>query len=77
MRILEQTSSRVFTDLLSNSPRHSPQFSPGYEGLENMFYFLIQYYLTNQEAAIQEVVEHWEEQPPAVQQGVGAGEEPQ
>ena len=28
------------TDLLSNSPKRSPQFSPGYEGTENMFYFL-------------------------------------
>ena len=27
--------SRVFTDLLSNSPKHSP--SPGYEGTENIF----------------------------------------
>ena len=26
--------------LLSNSPKHLPQFSPGYEGTENMFYFL-------------------------------------
>ena len=34
-------SSRVFTDLLSNSPKRSPRFSPGYEGTENMFYFLI------------------------------------
>ena len=32
--------SRVFTDLLSNSPKRSPPFSPGYEGTENMFYFL-------------------------------------
>ena len=32
--------SRVFTDLLSNSPKRSPLFSPGYEGTENMFYFL-------------------------------------
>ena len=35
------TASQVFTDLLSNSPKHSPRFSPGYEGTENMFYFLI------------------------------------
>ena len=34
------TASRVFTDLLSNSPKRSPRFSPGYEGTENMFYFL-------------------------------------
>ena len=34
-------ASRVFTDLLSNSPKSSPRFSPGYEGTENMFYFLI------------------------------------
>ena len=34
------TASRVFTDLLSNSPKHSPRFSPCYEGTENMFYFL-------------------------------------
>ena len=30
-------ASRVFTDLLLNSPKRSPQFSPGYEGTENMF----------------------------------------
>ena len=46
VRILEQvktsTASRVFTDLLSNSPKHSPRFSPGYEGTENMFYSLNQ-----------------------------------
>ena len=44
VRILEQvktsTASQVFTDLLSNSPKRSPRFSPGYEGKENMFYFL-------------------------------------
>ena len=34
------TLSRVFTDLLLNSPKHSLRFSPGYEGMENMFYFL-------------------------------------
>ena len=34
------TASRAFTDLLSNSPKRSPRFSPGYEGTENMFYFL-------------------------------------
>ena len=35
------TVSQVFTDiLLSNSPKRSPPFSPGYEELENMFYFL-------------------------------------
>ena len=43
-RILEQmktsTASWLFTDLLSNSPKRSPQFSPGYESTENMFYFL-------------------------------------
>ena len=31
----------VFTDLLWNSPKRSSWFSPGYEGTENMFYFLI------------------------------------
>ena len=36
------TASRVFTDLLLNSPKNSPQFSPGYEGTENMFYFFNQ-----------------------------------
>ena len=44
MRILEQvkpsTVALVFSDLLSNSPKCSPRFSPGYEGKENMFYFL-------------------------------------
>ena len=34
------TASQIFTDLLSNSPKRSPRFSPGYEGTENMFYFL-------------------------------------
>ena len=34
------TASRVFTDLLPNSPKRSPRFSPGYESTENMFYFL-------------------------------------
>ena len=37
------TATRVFTDLLLNSSKHSPQFSPGHEGTENMFYFLIVY----------------------------------
>ena len=36
-----ETATLIFTDLLSNSPKHSPRFSPGYEGTENMFYFLI------------------------------------
>ena len=27
-------------DLLSNSPKRSPRFSPGYEGTENVFNFL-------------------------------------
>ena len=31
--------SRVFADLLFNSPKRSPRFPPGYEGTENMFYF--------------------------------------
>ena len=35
------TAFRVFTDQLSNSPKRSPRFSPGYEeGTEYMFYFL-------------------------------------
>ena len=34
------TASWVFTDLLLNSPKRSPQFSPVYEGMQNMFYFL-------------------------------------
>ena len=34
------TASWVYTKLLSNSPKCSPGFSPGYEGTENMFYFL-------------------------------------
>ena len=36
----QKDASRVFTDLLLNSPKHLPRFSPGYEGTENMFYFL-------------------------------------
>ena len=35
-----ETQSRVFTDLLSNSLERLPRFSPGYEGTENMFYFV-------------------------------------
>ena len=31
--------SRVFTNLLSNSPKRSPRSSPGSEGTENMFPF--------------------------------------
>ena len=34
------TASWVSTDLLSNPPKRSPRFSPDYEGMENMFYFL-------------------------------------
>ena len=34
------TASWVFTNLLSNSPKCSPQFLPGYEERENVFYFL-------------------------------------
>ena len=33
-------ASWVFTDLLSNSPKRLHWFSPSYEGMENMFYFL-------------------------------------
>ena len=44
VRSLEQVKtfdcSCVFTELLSISPKRSPRFSPGYEGTENMFYFL-------------------------------------
>ena len=40
LKLRVTTASRVFTDLLSNSPKCSPRFSPGYEGTENMFYFL-------------------------------------
>ena len=39
VRIFKQVTSQVFTDLLSNSPKHSLRFSPGYEGTENMFYY--------------------------------------
>ena len=39
-QVKHSTASRVFTDLLSNSPKRSPLFSPGYESMENMFYFL-------------------------------------
>ena len=35
-------ASWVVTDVLSNSHKHLPRFSPGYEGTENMFYFLIE-----------------------------------
>ena len=45
MRILKQVKNpglhlRFLTDLLLNSPKCAPRFSPGYEGTENMFYFL-------------------------------------
>ena len=43
-------ASRAFTDLLSNSPKRSPWFSPGYEGTENMFYFLDKMSVFNQDA---------------------------
>ena len=33
------TISLLLTDLLSNSPKRSLQFSPSYEGTDNMFYF--------------------------------------
>ena len=36
----ENPASRVFNDLLSNSPKRSPRFSPGYEATENKLYFL-------------------------------------
>ena len=36
-----RSASRVFTDLLLNSLKRLPRFSPGYEGTEIMFYFLI------------------------------------
>ena len=40
VRILEQVKTlEVFTDLLSNSPKRSPRFSPGYEGTETCFFF--------------------------------------
>ena len=32
--------SRVFTDMLSNSPKCSLLFSPGYEAMEKMFSFI-------------------------------------
>ena len=34
------TASRVFIDLLSNSPKRSPRLSSGYEDTEKMFYLL-------------------------------------
>ena len=37
---LWEFSSRWKTDLLSNSSKFSPWFSPGYEGTETMFYLL-------------------------------------
>ena len=38
----EPSRASEFNYLLSNSPKRSPWFLPGYEGKENMFYFLIQ-----------------------------------
>ena len=43
---IASTASRVFTDLLSNSPKRLPRFSPGSESTENMFYFLIKWELS-------------------------------
>ena len=44
VRILEKvkptTASRVFTDLLSNSPKRSPRFSSVRLCTANLFYFL-------------------------------------
>ena len=37
-KVCENSST---ADLLQNSPKRSPRFSPGYESTENMFYFLI------------------------------------
>ena len=37
------TASWDFTDLFLNSSKGSPRFSPGYEGMENMFYILNKY----------------------------------
>ena len=37
----------LFTDLLSNSSKRSPRFSPGYEGAESMFYFLYKIIISN------------------------------
>ena len=34
------TASQGFTDLLENSLKRSPRFSPDYGGTENMFYVL-------------------------------------
>ena len=39
-KVPSQPAPRVFTDLLSNSPKDWPRFLPGYEGTEKMFYFL-------------------------------------
>ena len=58
-------ASQVFTDLLLNSPKHSPQFSPGNEGMENMFYFLKRYianecYKIDQKLSINWLVVYYE-----------------
>ena len=56
VRILKQvkpsTVSRVFTDLLSNSPKHLSRFSPGYESTENMFYFINKIQITTENETI-------------------------
>ena len=39
-RLEASTTSRVFTDLLSNSPKRSPRLSPGREGRGKIFYLL-------------------------------------
>ena len=39
----ENSRLRIFTDLLSKSPKRSPRFPPGYEGTENMFYLSIKF----------------------------------
>ena len=40
VRIHEQVITDQIIDLLSNSPKRLPRFSPGNEGTKNMFYFL-------------------------------------
>ena len=53
VKILEQVKTldcvSSFHYLLSNSPKHSPRFSPGYEDRGDMFYFLREDYSKKKE----------------------------
>ena len=47
-KVCENSRAGEITDLLSNSPKRSPRFSPGYEGTENKFYHILTSIFTQQ-----------------------------